>query len=578
MRNKRFLSFVTAVAISASVVSGMVLNAEAKSTVYTWDFTDTSYFGEEIAMGSDIISDQNETDAILSNPGARFSVADGKATDDSGNSVRVAKTEAQVTNAVSIKVPAGDSAELSIELTAGSSNRELSLKAEGSDAKVLTAVDYTKNVLKEYTASLDCGTTYYLDTTEYKAYIGKVTLTVKTDGEDDPQPTEKATEKATEAATEKATEAASAAPAPEGLTGLTSDISLNFNDESNKTFSENTVICGGYMRVYATSDKTVNVDASKKTIGGTAYTTRMKMVGAGTADGENSVRALEVYPSVNGTIQVDFAHASSSGDPRDIAVTQNGSTKTQSVDSNSTASIIVNVTAGASVYIYGMANINIYGVKFTAGGEAPTAAPATEKPTMPPGPSELTPITEDAAFNFNDYNNLTFSTNTVVCGGYVKIYAASGSTVNVDNSNKTIDGTKYTTRLKMNGAGKVNGESSTRVIGVMPGVNGQIQVDFAHASGSGDARQLALDQGGSTETQSVDGGATASLIATVKAGEMVYIYGLAGVNLYGIRFTALGELPTVDPNATPTPAPTPTPSPTPEPDLMKMDYKMLFTF
>ncbi len=154
------------------------------STTYTWDFTDSNFFSSTITLGSDIISDQKETTVIMSNPGAKFSCNTNSVTKND-STCQVVKTEDTVANAMKLVIPDGESAKLSIELTTGSTGKALYLRESNSNGDAsadgtvsLTASDYTKNVLKEYTADLTCGKTYYLDTTAYKAYIGKVTLTV----------------------------------------------------------------------------------------------------------------------------------------------------------------------------------------------------------------------------------------------------------------------------------------------------------------------------------------------------------------------------------------------------------------
>ncbi|MBQ2662756.1 MAG: hypothetical protein IJG16_01240, partial [Clostridia bacterium] len=95
MKNNKFTAFVTAVTLVISLFAGFSIVAEAKTTTYTWDFTDSSYFTSAYNAGSVIKSDKNEEVAILQNPGAKLSTQNNKL---AGYAV-VAKAEATATNA-----------------------------------------------------------------------------------------------------------------------------------------------------------------------------------------------------------------------------------------------------------------------------------------------------------------------------------------------------------------------------------------------------------------------------------------------------------------------------------------------
>jgi hypothetical protein len=192
MKMKKVLSLLTAAAMGASCMAGMAFSASADtSTTYTWDFTSSTFFPAEIKSGNDIISDQGETTAIMSNPGAKFSRNTSSVKDSSGNAMQCVKTEATASNAMKLVIPDGDKATLSIQLTSGSSGQELYIRDSEGNA-LITAKDYTKNVLGDhdpYSTDVTCGETYYLDTTNYKAYVGKVVLTVtSSSGEESTDP------------------------------------------------------------------------------------------------------------------------------------------------------------------------------------------------------------------------------------------------------------------------------------------------------------------------------------------------------------------------------------------------------
>lgn len=223
MRAKKLLSFLTAAALAASSLSGLMLSVSAADTVYTWDFTDPGYFSANIPAGSEIISDRGETEAIMTNPGVKFTHTEGKAGYAAGEYVLVAKADGQSEEAMRLAVPEGTNAHLDIELTMGSSKQLIYLKDSGGNA-VITTSSYTKNIFSTFSCDLNCGETYTLDTTNGKPYIGRVELTVSGGGEepvitdepaitDEPGSGEAPTEPATEKATEKPEPTVTAKPA-----------------------------------------------------------------------------------------------------------------------------------------------------------------------------------------------------------------------------------------------------------------------------------------------------------------------------------------------------------------------------
>ncbi|MGN1116682.1 MAG: S-layer homology domain-containing protein [Candidatus Ornithomonoglobus sp.] len=588
MRTKKLLSFITAAAISVSSFAGLILSASAQSTTYTWDFTDPAYFSETIEAGSDIISDQGETTVIMSNPGAKFNC------NTSSADKQVVKAEATVADAMKLVVPEGDSAVLSIELTAGSSGRVLAI-VDSAGNIVLTASDYTKNVLKTYTCDLTCGETYYLDSTAYKPYIGKVQLTVTAAGGGEEQPTERPTEQPTEQPTEAQATEAAATSVPGGGEDTPSDIE-KLSAETTITMDafagEYTcaAVLGGNMKIYAGEGSNANivVDSSNKTINETKYTSRLKFGGVGSfnEDGTPKNRVIEIVPAAAGAVTVDFAHASSSGEARKLTVLQGGAViGEKAVAAGLTESFTINVEAGRSVYIYAtVGGVNVYGIKYTP-GETVTEAPATEVPTDSPTDApisgDIAALDDSVTFVMDSYSGKTYAATTMLADG-LKLYADSSNTVAADASNKTFEDVKYTTRLKMGGIGKFDGTTPTaRVLEILPQYDGKVKVFFAHASSSGDDRALAAMQNGvDIAEQSVSAGGLATLEADVKGGSSVYIYGKASVNIYAVIYEIpepSTEAPTLDPNATPGPSPTPDPDAdlTPDEKAVKADAAAL---
>jgi ribosomal protein L12E/L44/L45/RPP1/RPP2 len=260
----------------------------------------------------------------------------------------------------------------------------------------------------------------------------------------------------------------------------------------------------------------------------------------------------------------------------------------KTVEANATDSLTVNVEADKSVYIYSeLGSLNIYGINYTPDAAetatatataAPTATAtataaaaatatattaATSNPANEPMESDITPITGSGKFVMDNYSGKTYTETTLLTES-LKLYADSSNSVIVDGSNKTFDDVKYTTRLKMGGAGKFSGTTPTaRVLEILPKNEGTILVYFAHASSSGDDRALAAVQNGEEiGEQTVTPGGMATLEVAVKGGSSVYIYGKAGVNVYAIIYDIAEDAtpePTLDPGATPGPTATPDP-------------------
>ena len=90
----------------------------------------------------------------------------------------------------------------------------------------------------------------------------------------------------------------------------------------------------------------------------------------------------------------------------------------------------------------------------------------------------------------------------------------------------------------MGGSGSLDGENSHRVIAFIPGADGTVEVDYAHASGSGAARTLNIVHNGETITENVEADVSTFKTVDVKAGSPIYIYGTGGgLNFYAVHYT-----------------------------------------
>ncbi|MGN1115410.1 MAG: pectinesterase family protein, partial [Candidatus Ornithomonoglobus sp.] len=189
----------------------------------------------------------------------------------------------------------------------------------------------------------------------------------------------------------------------------------------------------------------------------------------------------------------------------------------------------------------------------------PTADPGekqTPKPTADPGEEQTpkptdVPVTKlpantsvvfDAGVTENEDGTKTGTsyTETAVFGNYVVVYADETHSIDIEASNKTINDTKYTARLKLGGKTTFTGEIPTeRAISVTPAAAGTITIDFAHGSSSGDARTLtAYQNGAAIGSASATAGETATLTAAAAANMPVYILSVdGGINIYGINLT-----------------------------------------
>ena len=138
-----------------------------------------------------------------------------------------------------------------------------------------------------------------------------------------------------------------------------------FDSWDTQDYTTTTTIDG--LTVAATSDNKVAVDASKKTIDGTAYTKRLKLSGTGNES------ARYVSFDVDGPCQVKvcFAHASSSGDDRTLMA----SVGSFGTNATAVATVAAGATTtgtyyydgeGATLYLYSAnSGLNLYAIQVT---------------------------------------------------------------------------------------------------------------------------------------------------------------------------------------------------------------------
>ncbi len=176
MRKRRILSLLLAVAVMATMLIAIPLTASAEGgdTVYTWDFTSSEFFSERVDQNTpNIKSDQNEETAILSNPGSRLS------TNPSNIPPLNAKLDDKVNNALKFDVPDGSTATLYIQVGSGSKSKEFKLYKDGNiESPVLDQTIADSNKFYIFTTKLDCGQTYYFDSTAQSFLLGKIVLIV----------------------------------------------------------------------------------------------------------------------------------------------------------------------------------------------------------------------------------------------------------------------------------------------------------------------------------------------------------------------------------------------------------------
>lgn len=116
------------------------------------------------------------------------------------------------------------------------------------------------------------------------------------------------------------------------------------------------------LYIYATVEKPIVIDSNTKTFDGIKYLERLKLGGSGNI-GE---RSLTFKPGKAGKVTVHFTHASSSGDPRNLIVDQNGVQTPQSVVAKGQESLTVDVIEGMPVSIFSESSgLNVHAIVYT---------------------------------------------------------------------------------------------------------------------------------------------------------------------------------------------------------------------
>ena len=219
-------------------------------------------------------------------------------------------------------------------------------------------------------------------------------------------------------------------------------------------------------------------------------------------------------------------------------------------------------------------------VNVTFGKGAPATATPSPLPTSIPGPTNgpeptVDPAGETTAWVYTVENcsslgevdangKLKITSNSNYNG--MTIYASPSKAIEIDGSNKTFDdGEKYSGRLKLGGAGTIDGENSSRAMSFTPDKYGAVSIYFAHASSQGTPRVMVVEQNGIKARKSVDANTMSIFTVSVYPGSPVYIYGEGALNVYAVKYTksTMENPPTMPP--VPTSAPTNEPEPTNDP-------------
>lgn len=229
----------------------------------------------------------------------------------------------------------------------------------------------------------------------------------------------------------------------------------NFSDWEAKTHTGNFTKDG--LTLYATPEKYMTVDGSKKTVDGIKYTQRLKFGGTGGFEksGEPSCRVISFDVSGKCDIYIVLAHSSSSGDARDLkidAVIDGNKTNIGSISVNAkeikSGTVVYDKTEPTTIYIYsGNSGINLYDIKVTPSITATvgTAGYATFCTTATcKVPSGLTAYT--AAYNVTSgkvdltevADGIIPANNGVILKGEAKEYTMETATSEV----KSLDGNK----------------------------------------------------------------------------------------------------------------------------------------
>ena len=151
-------------------------------------------------------------------------------------------------------------------------------------------------------------------------------------------------------------------------------------------------------------------------------------------------------------------------------------------------------------------------------------------------------------WNFSNWTACDLTENKTIDG--LSLYATAGKKMAIDGSNKTVDGVKYTQRLKFSGTGNVSNESSlSRVISFEVTGPSDIYIVAAHGGKNSDAsRPLVIasytdnDFTSLTELDRITYNFGNPISSTVKytgtkAAKILIYSGNSGINLYDIKVT-----------------------------------------
>lgn len=150
-------------------------------------------------------------------------------------------------------------------------------------------------------------------------------------------------------------------------------------------------------------------------------------------------------------------------------------------------------------------------------------------------------------WNFSNWDLTTYgSISTDVSKDGLTIYANADKTVVLDTNSKTVDGVKYTQRLKFGGTGSVSDlNNMARVVAFNVTGACDIYVVAAHGSSSGDPRPLKIDavvNETATPVGEVTFAASEYKSSTLKytggAAKILIYSGKSGINLYDIKVTS----------------------------------------
>ena len=152
-------------------------------------------------------------------------------------------------------------------------------------------------------------------------------------------------------------------------------------------------------------------------------------------------------------------------------------------------------------------------------------------------------------WNFSDWDLNTYSSiSTDVSKDGLTVYANANDNkaVFLDKNSKTVDGVKYTQRLKFGGTGSVSDlNNMARVVAFNVTGACDIYVVAAHGSSSGDPRPLKIDavvNETATPVGEVTFAANEYKSSTLKytggAAKILIYSGKSGINLYDIKVTS----------------------------------------